>query len=114
MSIVRRFSRIAALAGVVSAIAIQGAAAQDAQTLRIRSLAASCAQCHGTDGHVVQGSALAGLAGTPAPQFIERMNGFKSGARVGTVMPQIAKGFSDEQIARLAGYFAAQPLDTKP
>ena len=31
---------------------------------------------------------------------------FKSGVRPGTVMPQLAKGYSDAQIDALAGYFA--------
>jgi cytochrome c553 len=36
------------------------------------------------------------------------MQEFKSGARQGTVMNQLAKGYTDEQIDALAGWFAAQ------
>ena len=39
------------------------------------------------------------------------MNAFRSGQRSGpgaTIMHQIAKGYSDEQIALMAAYFAAQ------
>ena len=85
------------------------ALAQDANALRVRSLAATCAQCHGTDGHVPPGSAMVALAGMPAAYLIEQMTAFKTGARPGTVMPQLAKGYSDAQIAQLAAYFA-QPL----
>jgi sulfide dehydrogenase cytochrome subunit len=83
------------------------AQAQDTASLRLRSLAASCAQCHGTDGRAVQGAAVPGLAGMPAAQLTDAMKGYKSGARAGTLMPQIAKGYSDEQITQLASYFAA-------
>ena len=82
--------------------------AQDAQLLRDRSLAATCAQCHGTEGRAVAGTGLPGLAGLPAPSLAEQMKSFKSGARAGTVMPQLAKGFSDAQIDTLARWFAQQ------
>lgn len=93
---------------LAAALLAAGAAAtaQDAPALRSRSLAASCAQCHGTDGHTPPGSAMRALAGMPAPYLAEQMLAFKSGARPGTVMPQLAKGYSDAQIAQLAAYFA--------
>ena len=83
--------------------------AQDAQALRTRSLAATCGQCHGTDGRAIDGAAVPGLAGLPASYLVEQMNAFKSGARPATVMHQIARGYSDAQIDQLARYFAAQP-----
>ena len=86
---------------------------QDAQALRTRSLAATCAQCHGTDGRAAEGAALPGLAGMPAAYLVEQMAGFKSGARTGSLMPQIAKGYSDTQIAQLAAWFANPPPAAK-
>jgi cytochrome subunit of sulfide dehydrogenase len=80
--------------------------AQDAARLYDRSLAATCAQCHGTDGRAAPGAALPGLAGLPAATLAAQMTAFKSGTRAGTVMPQLAKGFSDAQIDRLAAWFA--------
>jgi cytochrome subunit of sulfide dehydrogenase len=79
----------------------------DAQALRTRALAATCAQCHGTDGQAVSGAAVPGLAGLPAPYFTEQMAAFKAGTRPATVMHQLAKGYTDAQIATLAAYFAA-------
>ena len=38
---------------------------QSAQTLQLRSLASTCANCHGTDGRAVVGSAIPALAGLP-------------------------------------------------
>lgn len=83
--------------------------AQDLPSLRARSLAATCAQCHGTEGHAPPGSAMASLAGMKAAYLTEQMLAFKGGVRPGTVMPQLAKGYSDAQIAQLAAYFAQQP-----
>ena len=90
------------------------ALAQDANALRVRSLAATCAQCHGTDGHVPPGSAMVALAGMPAAYLTEQMTAFKTGTRPGTVMPQLAKGYSDAQIAQLAAYFAHPLTGGKP
>jgi len=90
------------------------ALAQDATTLRARSLAASCAQCHGTDGHTPPGSAMRPLAGMAAPYLTEQLLAFRSGERPGSVMPQLAKGYSEQQIAQLAAYFAGVPTASTP
>jgi sulfide dehydrogenase cytochrome subunit len=85
------------------------AAAQDAKALATRGLAATCANCHGTQGRAVENTAVPGLAGLNATYLVEQMKAFKSGARQATVMHQIAKGYNDAQIDALAAYFAAQP-----
>jgi sulfide dehydrogenase cytochrome subunit len=36
------------------------------------------------------------------------MQEFKSGAKPASIMPQLAKGYTDEQIALIAGWFAEQ------
>jgi sulfide dehydrogenase cytochrome subunit len=86
----------------------QDAHPQDAQALRTRALAATCANCHGTGGRAVEGAGLPGLAGLPANYIVEQMNAFKAGTRQATVMHQLAKGYTDAQIQQLAAYFAAQ------
>lgn len=98
----------AALLLAAGVAATSAAHAQDASALRARSLAATCAQCHGTDGRSAEpgGTAVPPLAGMPADTLVAQMNAFKSGSRSGTVMPQIAKGFNDAQIAQLAAWFA--------
>ena len=79
-----------------------------AGALYTKSLAATCANCHGTDGKAVEGSAVVSLAGLPKDYTIAQMNAFKTGTRPATVMHQISKGYSDAQIAQIAAYFAAQ------
>jgi cytochrome c553 len=79
-----------------------------AQDLAARSLAASCAICHGTDGRGVKDSTLPPLAGLPAAYFVEQMRAFRDGKRPATVMHQLAKGYSEAQIGALAAWFAAQ------
>jgi cytochrome c553 len=72
----------------------------------IRTLAASCAACHGTNGRAVNGGAL--LAGLDKTYFIAQMLAFKSGERKSTVMHHHAKGLNADEIETLATYFSAQ------
>jgi cytochrome c553 len=96
---------------VATACAFAQDTPDNAQTLRARSLAATCAACHGTDGRAAAGAALPGLAGMPAIYLVEQMKTFKSGTRPGTVMPQLAKGYSDAQIEQLGAWFAQTPAN---
>lgn len=90
-----------------TASAVQGMV-PPAADLKMRSLAATCAACHGTDGRSTADDAVPGLAGRPAEELVRLLQAFKSGTRAGTVMPQLAKGYDDAQIDLLARYFAAQ------
>ena len=88
--------------------AVGPAIAQDAGALRLKALAATCANCHGTQGRAIDGAAVPGLAGMPATYLVEQLKAFKAGSRPATVMQQLAKGYSDAQIDQVAAYFAAQ------
>ena len=83
------------------------AAVLPAQAQQARYLAANCANCHGTDGRSAGGGGMPGLAGLSATYFVEQMKAFREGKRQATIMHQIAKGYTDEQIAHLSAYFAA-------
>ncbi len=107
----RRWMLLAALS--LSSLGVQ-AQADAPQALRTRSLAATCAACHGTAGRALPGAPVPGLAGLPAAELIAQMKAFKEGGRTATVMPQIAKGYSDAQIEQLAAYFAAQKAEGAP
>jgi cytochrome c553 len=48
------------------------------------------------------------LAGANKDELLKKMLDFKSGKKPATIMHQLAKGYSDEQLAALAGYFSAQ------
>ena len=101
-------SIIQRLAAASLVLAAWPAAAQDAAALRQQALAATCANCHGTQGRAVEGAAVPGLAGMPASYMVEQLKAFKAGTRPATVMHQLAKGFSEAQIDQVAAYFAAQ------
>lgn len=77
-----------------------------AQVNQVRVWAAACANCHGTEGRALQGHEA--LAGKDKDELLQKMLDFKSGRKPATIMHQLSKGYSDEQLAQLAAYFAAQ------
>jgi len=78
-----------------------------AQDATARNLAASCAICHGTDGRSVSKDVVP-LAGLPREQIASQMRAFRDGQRPATVMHQLAKGYTDQQIDAIAAWYAAQ------
>ena len=96
-----------ALAATVFALA-SPAFGQTAAALNTRALAATCAACHGTDGAAAPGEAMAPLAGRPQADLVMLMQAFRDGTRPATLMHQIAKGYTAEQIDAIAAYFAGR------
>ncbi len=96
----------------LSAALICGAAfamqAQAADPNLARNLAATCANCHGTNGKAVAGAGMKALAGKDKAELLEDLQNFRAGAKPATIMHQIAKGYTDEQLDLIAGFFAAQ------
>ncbi len=90
------------LAGLAATLAVSVA---QADALQVRSLAASCASCHGTNGVAQQG--MESLAGRPKDELLKQMLDFKTGKKPATIMHQLSKGYTDEQLEQLAGYFSA-------
>ena len=97
----------AALAAAGAANAKGAAVADGGMIPQAARLAGTCAACHGTNG-ATRGDTLPPLAGQPKQALSAALHDFKTGKRQATIMTQIAKGYSDEQIEQLAAWFAAQ------
>ncbi|MFT3759115.1 c-type cytochrome [Thauera sp.] len=82
------------------------AAAQAQDPNLARNLAATCANCHGTNGQSVGG--MDSLAGEAQDKLMQKLMDFKSGDKPATIMHQIVKGYSDEQLTLITAWFAAQ------
>lgn len=78
-----------------------------ADELRAYLLASSCAACHGTDGH--SPASIPSLSGKEADFITQALTEFKTDKRSATIMNRLAKGYSDEEIALIAAWFAARP-----
>jgi cytochrome subunit of sulfide dehydrogenase len=99
--------RIQLAAVLLSGLAAANDLAQDAATLHTRGMAATCANCHGTEGRTTDGSAIPSLAGMPREYMITQIKAFKDGSRPATVMHQLSKGLTDQQVETVATYFAS-------
>lgn len=80
----------------------------------VRSMAASCASCHGTDGHAAPGSLIPPLAGRRRGEIAQAMAQYRLGTSPATVMQQISKGFTEAEADALDGYFAGQKRSPEP
>ena len=76
-----------------------------------KMLADTCAGCHGTNG-ASSGPATPTIAGLEEEYFVDVMNEFKSGDRWSSIMGRIAKGYTTDEIAAMAGYFSK--MEFKP
>jgi cytochrome subunit of sulfide dehydrogenase len=98
------------IAGVALSCTMACAHAQPtAAALQQRSLAASCTACHGTEGNAQPETGALGLRGRDKAYLLAQLAAFRDGSRPSTVMQQIAKGYTPEQIEQLATYFAGRP-----
>ena len=102
---VGKFTLTALCGAMVYGVAAYAGSASD---LSVRTLAASCAACHGTDGHAVRGSAMPRLAGLSRGYFLQQMQAYRDGTRTAPLMQQIARGFDAAQTDALAAYFERQ------
>lgn len=82
------------------------AQAQSGEANAARYLAANCANCHGTTG-TAQG-ATPSLAGRQKDYIVEQVKAFRDGKRPATIMNQLSKGYTDQQIELIADYFSRQ------
>jgi cytochrome c553 len=82
--------------------------AQAADPYLARNLAATCANCHGTNGNAVKSSGMDALAGMDKAKILQKLADFKSGDKPASIMHQISKGYSEAQLDLIAGYFAGQ------
>ena len=90
---------------VVVAGMAASAHAQVVDSVQVRNWAAACAGCHGTTGIAEAGNES--LAGVNKEEMLKKLIDFKTGKKPATIMHQLAKGYSDEQLAALATYSSA-------
>lgn len=92
---------------LAAALLLAATAGAQAQVNQIKVWAAACANCHGTDGRAEPG--MISLAGRNQAELLQQMLAFKNGQRPATIMHQLSKGYTDEQLAQISAYFAALP-----
>jgi cytochrome c553 len=91
------------------------------QATHVRTLAASCAACHGMQGNAMvkeAGNASEEnnpvLAGRTREDLLSKLLGFRDGTRKATIMHQHSRGLSLEEIDMLATHFSMQKRVVRP
>lgn len=72
-----------------------------------KAASATCAACHGVAGNSAA-PMFPSLAGQSAAYLAEQLHAFRDGNRVNPIMSPQAKSLTDQQIADLAAFYAAQ------
>jgi sulfide dehydrogenase cytochrome subunit len=81
-----------------------------AENDRGAQLAATCASCHRLDG---RDKGIPSIIGLGEEKLADVMQAFKSGERSSQIMHAVALSLSDEEIATVAHYLAAQGKRTE-
>ena len=68
--------------------------------------ASSCSGCHPASERAV--TPVPRLAGRNPTEIVQAMRAFRLGQTPTTIMDRVAKGFSEEEIAAIAAWYAAQ------
>ncbi|VVE19863.1 Cytochrome subunit of sulfide dehydrogenase [Pandoraea eparura] len=77
-----------------------------------RDWAMACMTCHNASAPVSVGKAtLPALEGRPVTELMTALQAMRDGQRAATLMPQLLKGYRDDELRRIAAYFASQPAN---
>jgi len=100
-------ARALAVLGTLLAVgaAPQAAAQASPGDRQVRTWAAACAACHNTDGRSVGG--MPALAGRGGDELYRALVEFRTGKRPATVMHQHTRGYTEDELRRIADWFAA-------
>jgi cytochrome c553 len=79
---------------------------EKAKDLYQQANASTCANCHGTNGQSPINSSIPSIAGLSEQYIILQMKAFKENTRPATVMHQLAKGYTENQINSIAAYYS--------
>jgi cytochrome c553 len=92
------------LCAIAAALISASAPARSPTDSQVSEWSTTCMSCHGTDGKAL-GVGLV-LGGRSEDYLYKALIAFKDGSRPGSMMPQLVKGFSDEELKSMSAEFA--------
>jgi len=95
-----------AVFGVGSAIAVAIAPAHAAD--EVEAKAQPCAACHGANGVPTDPKTIPVIWGQEQSYLMKQLRDFRNGERESAVMSPIAKGLAEDDLRKIAVYFAAK------
>lgn len=103
-----KFASIVAVFGLSLPLGFGGAAQAEGNAENGQALSITCAACHGMDGNSSINPDWPSLAGQHGEYILHQLQYFKSGERQDPMMSPMAAPLSDQDMADLAAYYAAQ------
>ncbi len=74
----------------------------------IEAKAQTCAACHGQNGITIEPKTIPIIWGQQQSYLMKQLHDYRSGDRDNPIMTPIAKGLAQEDLRKLAAYFAAK------
>ena len=97
-----------ALAGFAAAVAPANAADD------IEDKAQTCAACHGQNGISIEPKTIPIIWGQQQSYLMKQLRDYRNGERDNPIMSPIAKGLAQDDLRKLAAYFAAKSWPAQP
>ena len=98
----------AALAGLAAVLVLSGASTRvEARSDADAALALACSTCHAASP---ASSGIPPLRG-PAARVLADLRAFRDGTRAATIMGRITRGYSDDELVRIAELIADEPAN---
>ena len=107
------FTRLVSMifgAGVIFAVTAASAYAAD----DIEAKAQLCAACHGQNGVPLDPKTMPIIWGQQESYLVKQLHDYRSGDRDNPIMSPIAKGLAQEDLRKIAAYFAAKSWPAQP
>jgi cytochrome c553 len=73
-----------------------------------------CAACHGENGVPADPKTIPTIWGQQQSYLVKQLHDFRSGDRTSPIMSPIAKDLAQEDLRKIAAYFAAKPWPAQP
>jgi cytochrome c553 len=105
----RLFSTIFS-AGIGFAVVAAPAYAADDIEAKVQT----CAACHGQNGVSIEPKTIPIIWGQQQSYLMKQLHDYRSGDRDNPIMTPIAKGLEQDELRKIAAYFAAKTWPTKP
>ncbi len=101
--------RYLAIATVVLRICSASAAQERA---RGAAISVECSMCHGADG-IAPSEEVPNIAGQHYAYLLRQLENYQDGRRVGTIMQEVLRGLSRQQLKDISAYFASIPISVE-
>jgi cytochrome c553 len=96
--------------GAGAALALAAGAARAADDIEAK--AQTCAACHGENGTPTDPKIIPVIWGQQESYIVKQLHDYRSGDRENAIMTPIAKDLAQEDLRKIARYFAAKPWPT--